>query len=88
MTVYKNLWAGYETYFIRMSNSGQYACGIGVINVNGDWRVKWNMKYYASDLRHDTEHFPIVARVDLSKMIVDSIKALRNTGEKRNDGTE
>ena len=60
MTIHKNLWAGYETYFVRMGSSGRYATGISVVNVDGDWRVTFNAKYYASDLRHDKEHFPVV----------------------------
>lgn len=73
MTIYKNLWAGYETYFVRMGTSGSYATGIGVSNVNGDWRVDFSTKYYAVDLRYDKEHFPIVGGVDIKKVVKEAV---------------
>ena len=74
MNVYKNLWAGHETYFIRLGSSGRYAVGIGVVNIKGEWKVNRNARYYASDLRNDREHFPIVGNVDLNSMIIEAIK--------------
>lgn len=73
MTIHKNLWAGYETYFVRMGSSGRYATGISVVNVDGDWRVEFNAKYYASDLRHDKEHFPVVGSVDIKRIVKDAV---------------
>ena len=73
MRIYKNLWAGYETYFIRMGTSGQYATGINVVNVEGAWRVDFNGKYYASDLRHDKEHFPVVGSINIKQIIIDAL---------------
>lgn len=72
MNIYKNLWAGYEAYFIRMGNSGQFAKGIQVHNAHGEWRVDYNTRYYASDLRHDKDHFPIVGNIDLDAIIANS----------------
>lgn len=83
MTIYKNLWAGYETYFIRMANSGRYAKGIGIAHVEGRWKVEYNAAYYASDLRHDTEHFPIVGRIDLDSLIINGI--LQNITEPKKE---
>ena len=79
MKVYKNLWAGHETYFIRLGTSGIYAVGIGVVNVKGEWKVNRNAHYFASDLRNDREHFPIVGNVDLNGMIIDAIKRVKET---------
>ena len=73
MNIYKNLWAGHETYFIRMSNSGRYAKGIGIVNVNGVWKVDYNASYYSSDLRHDKEHFPIVGNINLDNVIFENV---------------
>lgn len=73
MTIHKNLWAGYETYFVRMGSSGRYATGISVVNVDGDWRVEFNAKYYVSDLRHDKEHFPVVGSVDIKAVVKDAV---------------
>ena len=72
MTVYKNNWAGYETYFIRMGNSGQYAKGIALRNFNGKWKVDFHATFYRSDLRNDREHFPIVGRLNLEKLILEA----------------
>ena len=79
MNVYKNLWAEYETYFIRLGSSGRYAVGFGAANLNGEWKVNRNARYYASDLRNDREHFPIVGNVDLNGMIIDEIKRVKET---------
>lgn len=73
MTIHKNLWAGYETYFVRMGTSGRYATGIGVVNVDGDWRVDFSEKYYANDLRHDKEHFPVVGSIDIKAVVKDAV---------------
>ena len=73
MTIHKNLRAGYETYFVRMGTSGRYATGISVVNVDGDWRIDLSAKYYASDLRHDKEHFPLVGSVDIKKVVKDAV---------------
>ena len=73
MTIHKILWAGYETYFVRMGTSGRYATGIGFVNVDGDWRVDFSTKYYSFDLRHDKEHFPVVGSVDVKKVVKDAL---------------
>ena len=73
MTIHKNLWAGYETYFVRMGTSGRYATGISATNVCCEWRVDFNARYYTSDLRHDKEHFPIVGNIDIKTAVKDAI---------------
>lgn len=83
MNIYKNLWAGYESYFIRMSNSGRYARGIGVIKINGTWKVKYGTSYYASDLRHDKEHFPIVGNINLDNVIFENVMRCINLQENK-----
>lgn len=73
MTIHRNLWAGYETYFIRMGSSGRYATGIALRNIRGEWRMDFATRYYASDLRHDKEHFPVVGKIDVKKVILDAL---------------
>ena len=73
MTIHRNLWAGYETYFIRMGSSGRYATGIALRNIHGEWRMDFATRYYASDLRHDKEHFPVVGSVDIKAVVKDAV---------------
>lgn len=73
MTIHKNLWAGYEAYFIRMGSSGRYATGIKVFKIDGEWRVDFNTRFYASDLKYDREHFPVVGSIDVKKVILDAV---------------
>lgn len=73
MTIYKNLWAGYEAYFVHMGNSGRYTTGIKVFKIDGEWYVDFNTRFYASDLKYDREHFPVVGRVDIKKVIKEAV---------------
>lgn len=77
-TILKNLWAGYETYFIYMGFSvpsrkaeakktGDYL----LVNVDGNWRFE-RAQMYCHSLR-DQEHFPIVGHIDFEKMCIDGI---------------
>ena len=83
-TVHKNLWAGYPTWFIRTGTSGQYATGISVTDtreVDGQWRIRLNSKYYKKDLKKDKEHFPIVGSIDIHGILIDAIQILEGGGE-------
>lgn len=73
MIIHKNLWAGHETYFVRMGTSGRYATGISIANVDGDWRVNFKATYYASDLRNDIEHFPVVGSIDIKTVVKEAV---------------
>ena len=69
-TVFKNTWAGTETYFMYQRASGRYAVGIGVYKdpKHGGWTHKQGCKYYLSDLKNDREHFPVVGIAPVKEM--------------------
>lgn len=77
MKIYQNLWAGYETYFVRTGtttmNRHDCATGIEIVNVDGDWHISYGGKYYAADLRRDVEHFPVVGHIDLKKTLIELV---------------
>jgi len=77
-TILKNLWAGYETYFIYMgwpvrTRKGEAAAtrGYTITNVDGEWRFRTS-EYYTHSLQ-DREHYPIVGWIDLDKLIADGV---------------
>ncbi len=84
--IYKNLWAGYPTWFIKTGANGQYATGIDICDtreIDGKWRIRLNgAMYYARDLKNDTEHFPIVGHIDIESMLIDAIQILE--GDNKN----
>ncbi len=69
-TVFKNNWAGTETYFMYQHASGRYAVGIGVYKdpKHDGWTHKQGCKYYLSDLKNDREHFPVVGIAPVKEM--------------------
>ena len=80
-TVLKNLWAGYETYFICMNfpansfkSEARKTCGFSLVCVDGNWRFD-RAEYYVHSLK-DSEHYPVVGRIDVCKMFVDAINGL------------
>lgn len=79
-TIFRNLWAGYETYFVYQSSVWSYkneppkVQGYGMAFVNGKWKVK-KAQYYTRDLQNDTEHFPVVGHIDVDKVLIDAILA-------------
>lgn len=80
--IYKNLWAGYDCYFIRMYTNGRMATGIKVYNAYGDWRVAYNSQFYAQDMK-DAEHFPIVGKIDINQSIISAVLATVEEQEAR-----
>lgn len=72
MKIYKNLWAGYETYFIKTSSNGKFSYGYVIVNVDGKWTINKG-SFYSSDLKHDNEHFPVVGNINLDKVIIDAV---------------
>lgn len=72
--IYKNLWAGYDCYFILMSSNGKMDTGITVHNADGEWRVKFMTQFY-TNTRKDTEHFPLVGHIDLEQSIISGVLA-------------
>lgn len=84
MKIYKNLWAGYDCYFIKTHQSGQYAYGYMIHNAYGSWDIK-SAKYYLSDIKKDREHFPIVGNISLKDLVIKT--ALKEVGiEPSKDG--
>ena len=87
-TIFKNLWAGYDCYFIYQgpghSRKGEeaHAKGICVHNAYGGWKIR-RAEYYTSDLR-DSEHFPIVGHIDIEAYILAKVLDLH----RRRDSNE
>ncbi len=80
MKIYKNLWAGYDCYFVKTNSDKMYAYGFNVHNAHGKWEVSKG-KRYISSLR-DMEHYPIVGNIDLNKILIESVLE-KVEGEKR-----
>lgn len=84
-TIFKNLWAGHETYFVYMGfpvRTGRLEAakvgGYRLVNVDGKWKFE-RSTMYRHDLK-DEEHFPIVGHIDFAKMCIDGIlKAIEKT---------
>lgn len=75
MKVIKNLWAGYESYFVPMSANKNVTSGICVSFID-KWRMR-NVAFYTHDLK-DREHFPVVCDINLPQIIANEIeKALK-----------
>lgn len=77
-TILKNLWAGYETYFVYMGfpvRSGKAEAkkteGYTLVHVDGKWRFERALMYCHS--LKDQEHFPVVGHIDFEKMCIDGI---------------
>lgn len=77
-TIFRNLWAGHETYFIYMGfpvhtykMEAKKTGGYMLTNVDGKWKFK-RAAYYAETLK-DTEHFPVVGWVDFDRMVIDGL---------------
>ena len=74
--IYKNLWAGYECYFIYQGHIRKdMVRGYVVHNAYGenDWRCK-SAQYYASSFTEDGgEHFPLIGNIDLQKVICNTV---------------
>ena len=85
-TILKNLWAGYETYFIYMGFpvrvgrcEGSKVGGYSLSKIGGKWKFE-RSDYYTSSIR-DTEHFPVVGHIDLNKAMTDAIlSAIKDGG--------
>lgn len=73
MKIYKNLWAGYETYFVLMRQDKRYAYGCGITCIDGKWKFMPSMTFYLQDLKTDTEHFPVVGKINLTQIVRRSI---------------
>lgn len=84
----KNLWAGYETYFIYMGfpvRVGRFEAskvgGYSLSKIDGKWRFE-RSQYYRQTIK-DTEHFPIVGHIDLDSVMVDAVLSAIKDEERR-----
>ena len=76
-TIFRNLWAGYETYFVylRQTTIERERCGDGIIIADYK-RNGWEMRrgqHYKSDLETDKEHYPVVGHIDVDRLLTDAI---------------
>ena len=72
MKIYKNLWAGYDAYFIKTGQNAKYAYGYLVHNANKKWDVR-SSQFYIKDIREDVDHFPVVGEINLKKLVIDNV---------------
>ena len=85
-TILRNLWAGYETYFVYMNfpaysykNEPKKTGGYSLVNADGKWKFN-RVVYYTNDLK-DTEHFPVVGWIDFDSMVIDGLLKAIKEGE-------
>ena len=78
-TIFRNLWAGYETYFVYMhpvrsgKNEPSKVGGYCICkDIDGKWNVDKNAVYYAADLKDDI-NFPEVGLVDMEEILLNGI---------------
>lgn len=79
-TIYRNLWAGHETYFVYqgsvpargMKSATSYGYKLMLYPYSEKWKVS-KASFYTQDLENDREHFPVVGHVDMDKVMVDAI---------------
>lgn len=87
-TIYRNLWAGHETYFVYQGAvptrgvSSRQSWGWGLVRLDDRWKLSRG-NYYTRDLENDREHFPVAGHVDMDKVMVDAILSAIGRG---NDG--
>lgn len=76
--IYKNLWAGHETYFIAMHpvrssrNEPPKTGGYGLVKTDEGWQIEKNAVYYSRDLK-DSKHFPVVGQADIEALLIEGI---------------
>lgn len=90
-TILKNLWAGYETYFIYMGfpvRSGRCEAskvgGYSLSKINGKWQLE-RSQYYTNCIK-DVEHFPVVGYIDIKGAMTGAILAAIKDGERKDNG--
>lgn len=73
-TIYKNLRARYETYFVAKKVGGitPTVYGWKIMRVADKWKLS-EARFYLYDLNNDREHFPIVGSADIEQAIIQAI---------------
>lgn len=88
-TIYRNLWAGHETYFVYQGSipargmrlATSYGYKLMLYPYSEKWKVS-KASFYTRDLENDREHFPVVGHVDMDKVMADAIlSAIQRGGE-------
>lgn len=85
-TILKNLWAGYETYFIYMGfpvRVGRFEAskvgGYSLSKINGKWIFE-RSQYYRQSIK-DTEHFPVVGHIDVDSAMINAVLSAIKGGD-------
>jgi hypothetical protein len=70
--IYKNLWAGYESYFVYTGKTVKRSKGVstdtqgyGITRVSGRWI--FDVAVYDRQSLMDSRHFPVVGHIDLDE---------------------
>ena len=86
-TIFKNLWAGYETYFVYQgtikgkNHTPDKSYGYGITFFRGKWEIR-KCDYLPQDLKNDREHFPIVGYVNIEDILTSAIfNAIQDGGK-------
>lgn len=87
-TIFRNLWAGHETYFVYqgsipakgMRPATSYGYKLMLWPYSEKWKVS-KASFYTRDLENDREHFPVVGHVDMDKVMVDAILSVIGRGD-------
>ena len=70
MKIFRNLWAGYPTWFVETGHNGKMKSGIGICKVGDEYDVRFNDTYHASSFKEAPERFPIVGEVSKEELAV------------------
>lgn len=66
--IFKNLWAGYECFFVAQYLGPNLIEGYRVHNANKRWEIQ-KAEFYRQDLEYDAEHFPVVGKCNLNAIL-------------------
>lgn len=69
--IFKNLWAGYDCYFVHTHTDKTKACGYRVHNAYGGWKV--DKVRFQKSMIEDADRFPKVGEIDLDKLIIENV---------------
>lgn len=72
--IFLNRWAGWMTLFIYFRTSGRYCYGVSITNVEKKHIIK-NAQYYKESIVYDTEHFPLVGKININDMWIQAVLA-------------
>ena len=77
-TIYQNLWAGYETYFVYLGKNnkfGQSPVATNVLQITklgNAWRMDM-AQYSLASITEDEEHYPRVGYIDVKELLTKGI---------------